>query len=69
MITCLLLQLLVPLDAQAVVEKIDDILSRYEVNWKTLLLVISVIHVCYPLGTKHLKGNYYSFFKRFFNGQ
>ena len=62
MITCLLLQLLVPLDAQAVVEKIDDILSRYEVNWKTLLLVISVIHVCYPLGTKHLKGNYYSFF-------
>ena len=51
-----LLQLLYPLDAEEVVDKIDEILTNYEINWKTILLVISVIHVIYAEGSKTVKG-------------
>lgn len=48
--------MLIPLEVEKVVEKIDEILERYEVNWKTLLLVVSIIQVCHPTGNKLLKG-------------
>lgn len=57
-VDCLLhFQLLIPLEVEKVVEKLDDILNRYEINWKTLLLVVSAVQICYPAGNKHLRGN------------
>lgn len=50
------MQLLIPLEVVTVLEKIDEILNRYEINWKTLLLIVSTVQVCYPPGNKHLKG-------------
>jgi hypothetical protein len=49
-------QLLIPLEVVTVLEKIDEILNRYEINWKTLLLIVSTVQVCYPPENKHLKG-------------
>lgn len=49
-------KLLIPLEADKVLERIEDILNRYEINWKTLLLVVSAIQVCYDSGNRRLKG-------------
>ncbi|KAI9552901.1 hypothetical protein GHT06_020785 [Daphnia sinensis] len=51
----LITQLLIPLDVENVLKKIDEILNRYEINWKNLLLIISTVQVCYPTGNQHLK--------------
>jgi hypothetical protein len=47
---------LIPLEAKQVLEKVEDILNRFDVNWKTLLLVVSAVQVCYPAGVRLLKG-------------
>lgn len=39
-----------------ILDKIDEILNRYEINWKNLLLIISTVQVCYPTGNKNVKG-------------
>ncbi|XP_057381020.1 uncharacterized protein LOC130703609 [Daphnia carinata] len=51
----LITQLLIPLEVENVLKKIDEILNRYEINWKNLLLIISAVQVCYPTGNQHLK--------------
>ncbi len=43
---------------EKVVSKIEDVLNRYEINWKTLLLIVSTVQVCYPTGTRSLKGTF-----------
>ena len=63
------LQLLQPLEVEIVVAKLDDILTRYEINWKTLLLVVSTIQICNFKGHKVLKCNnnhlFFFYFEKF----
>lgn len=51
----LITQLLIPLEVETVLKKIDEILNRYEINWKNLLIIISTVQACYPTGNQHLK--------------
>ena len=42
-----------------VLDLIEAILTQYEINWKTLLLVVSAVQICYITGNRKLKGMKY----------
>ncbi|EFX83632.1 hypothetical protein DAPPUDRAFT_301633 [Daphnia pulex] len=63
-IFALIEMLLIPLEVGTVLDKIDEILNRYDINWKSLLLIVSAIQVCYPTGSKYLKAFINSFMQR-----
>ena len=38
-----------------VLSKIEETILRHEVNWKTFLSIVTVVHVCYDTGAKNMK--------------
>ena len=46
------------MELEVAVDKINEVLSRYEINWKTLLNIISAIYVVHSSGSMLLKGIY-----------
>ena len=63
------MQILYPLEDKSVIDKIDEILCQCEINWKTLLVTVSIVHVSYPSGNKILRGsiNFFSNFMSLIN--